>query len=444
MAPPLTADEPRPPRRGSSHHRCRGSGATPRVACRRGVSHGKSGGWTLELPAATSNIQEAFGVRSSRVAEGKRYLAEEQLMTLTDLPGVFDATDAGEFSLDELKDLFGEGRKQGNAATPQVGRLPDVGLVSEQLEALLASLGGQLQEEFDARAAEAEGGQGAAKLDMSTDASDLDPLHTYLRAIAKTPLLSASAETALARRIEDGDMAAKRRMIEANLRLVVSIAKRYCGRGLPLLDLIQEGNLGLIRAVEKFDYRRGFKFSTYATWGIRQAVTKAIADQARTIRIPVHVIDRMNALRRLQAALRLELGREPSAEEIASRTDTTARKVREILSIDRDPISLETPIGESGTQLGDSVKDDNAAEPFALAGQTMRGRELERVLLLLPQRERRIIALRFGLGCERPCTLEEVRLKFGVSRERIRQIEAKTLVKLRNSSDASPLRAYLD
>lgn len=365
-------------------------------------------------------------------------------MTLTDLPRVSDSRATGESSLDELEGLFDEVREQGCLATPQITRLPDIELVSGQLEALFTLLGDQPPEKAGAWAPEDEGDQEASELDLSVKTPDLDPLRTYLREIGRAPLLTAGAEAALARRIEGGDMAAKRRMVEANLRLVVSIAKRYHDRGLSLLDLIQEGNLGLIRATELFDYRRDLRFSTYATWWIRQAVTKAMADQARTIRIPVHIVERMNALRRAQAALRLELGGEPTPEEIATRLDTTAQKVRETLSISQDPISLETPIGDSGTRLGDSVPDDNAAEPFATPGEAMQAGELELILSHLPRRERQIVELRFGLADEHPCTLEEVRRRFGVSRERIRQIEARALIRLRTSDDAWQLRAYLE
>jgi RNA polymerase primary sigma factor len=267
----------------------------------------------------------------------------------------------------------------------------------------------------------------------------------YLREIGKVPLLTAAEEVALAKRIERKDMAAKRRLIEANLRLVVSIAKHYAGRGLPLLDLIQEGNLGLIRAVEKFDYRKGFKFSTYATWWIRQAVTRAIADQARTIRLPVYLDEIINRLLRIQHQLARDLGREPTPEEIAAEMGITAQKVREIFRSSQQPVSLETPIGEEeDSQLADFIVDDGAIVPLEAVSESMRKEELNQVLSLLTPRQRKVMELRFGLKDGHPRTLEEVGLQFGLTRERIRQIEVKTMAKLKTYRESQRLRDFLD
>jgi RNA polymerase primary sigma factor len=272
-----------------------------------------------------------------------------------------------------------------------------------------------------------------------------DPVRMYLKEIGKVPLLTAEEEVSLAKRIERRDMDAKRKLIEANLRLVVSIAKRYVGRGMLFLDLIQEGNLGLIRAVEKFDYRKGYKFSTYATWWIRQAITRAIADQARTIRIPVHMVETINKLIRVQRQLLQDIGREPTPEEIANEMGTTPQKVREILKISQEPVSLETPIGEEeDSQLGDFIEDEDATMPVEAVSEIMQKEELNAVLGTLTHRERKVIELRFGLKGEHPRTLEEVGQKFGVTRERIRQIEAKTLAKLKAYRDSQRLRDFLD
>jgi RNA polymerase primary sigma factor len=303
-----------------------------------------------------------------------------------------------------------------------------------------------------------------------------DPVRMYLKEIGKVQLLTAAQEVSLAKRIEAGLIAAaeietaeeagtkldrataralqraeadglnaKRALVEANLRLVVSIAKRYVGRGMLFLDLIQEGNLGLIRAVEKFDYDKGFKFSTYATWWIRQAITRAIADQARTIRIPVHMVETINKLIRVQRGLLQELGREPTAEEIGNQMEMTAERVREILKISQEPVSLETPIGEEeDSQLGDFIEDSDAVAPPDAANETMLAEHLRRVLDSLSERERKVIELRFGLVDGHPRTLEEVGREFGVTRERIRQIESKTLCKLRHPSRSSKLKDYLE
>lgn len=272
-----------------------------------------------------------------------------------------------------------------------------------------------------------------------------DPVRMYLKEIGKVPLLSAEEEIELAKRMELGDQEAKKRLAEANLRLVVSIAKRYVGRGMLFLDLIQEGNLGLIKAVEKFDYRKGYKFSTYATWWIRQAITRAIADQARTIRIPVHMVETINKLIRVSRQLLQELGREPSPEEIAEEMNMPVERVREILKISQEPVSLETPIGEEeDSHLGDFIQDDNVPVPADAAAFTLLKEQLVEVLGTLTEREQKVLRLRFGLDDGRARTLEEVGREFNVTRERIRQIEAKALRKLRHPSRSRKLKDYLD
>ena len=272
-----------------------------------------------------------------------------------------------------------------------------------------------------------------------------DPVRMYLKEIGKVPLLSAEEEIELAQRMEDGDEDAKKRLAEANLRLVVSIAKRYVGRGMLFLDLIQEGNLGLIKAVEKFDYRKGYKFSTYATWWIRQAITRAIADQARTIRIPVHMVETINKLIRVSRQLLQELGREPTPEEIAEEMNMPVERVREILKIFQEPVSLETPIGEEeDSHLGDFIQDDNVPVPADAAAFSLLKEQLNEVLGTLTEREQKVLRLRFGLDDGRARTLEEVGKEFNVTRERIRQIEAKALRKLRHPSRSRKLKDYLD
>lgn len=272
-----------------------------------------------------------------------------------------------------------------------------------------------------------------------------DPVRMYLKEIGKVPLLSAEEEIELAKRMELGDMDAKKRLAEANLRLVVSIAKRYVGRGMLFLDLIQEGNLGLIKAVEKFDYRKGYKFSTYATWWIRQAITRAIADQARTIRIPVHMVETINKLIRVSRQLLQELGREPTPEEIAEEMSMPVERVREILKISQEPVSLETPIGEEeDSHLGDFIQDDNVPVPADAAAFTLLKEQLGEVLGTLTEREKKVLTLRFGLEDGRARTLEEVGREFNVTRERIRQIEAKALRKLRHPSRSRKLKDYLE
>ncbi len=285
------------------------------------------------------------------------------------------------------------------------------------------------------------------KIDLSVPegVSIEDPVRMYLKEIGKVPLLTAEEEIELAKRMEAGDEDAKKRLAEANLRLVVSIAKRYVGRGMLFLDLIQEGNLGLIKAVEKFDYRKGYKFSTYATWWIRQAITRANADQARTIRIPVHMVETINKLIRVSRQLLQELGREPTPEEIAAEMNLPVERVREILKISQEPVSLETPIGEEeDSHLGDFIQDDNVPVPAEAAAFMLLKEQLVEVLGTLTEREQKVLRLRFGLDDGRARTLEEVGKEFNVTRERIRQIEAKALRKLRHPSRSRKLRDYLD
>ena len=272
-----------------------------------------------------------------------------------------------------------------------------------------------------------------------------DPVRMYLKEIGKVPLLSAAEEIEIAKRMADGDQDAKKQLAEANLRLVVSVAKRYVGRGMLFLDLIQEGNLGLIKAVEKFDYRKGYKFSTYATWWIRQAITRAIADQARTIRIPVHMVETINKLIRVSRQLLQELGREPTPEEISEEMGMPVDRVREILKISQEPVSLETPIGEEeDSHLGDFIQDDEASQPSEEASYTLLREQLEEVLSTLTPREEQVLRMRFGLTDGKPHTLEEVGKEFDVTRERIRQIESKALRKLRHPSRSKKLRDFLN
>ena len=353
---------------------------------------------------------------------------------------------------DEVRGLVEEGHEQGYLSGAHIAAaLQDVEPAVEQLDELLlalADLGIEIVE-GDAPAAAAEPSdrddEAPSKLDLSLRSPSSDSVRMYFHEMGKASLLSAVEEVSLAKRIERRDMAAKRKLIEANLRLVVSIAKRYVGRGMLFLDLIQEGNLGLIRAVEKFDYRRGYKFSTYATWWIRQAITRAIADQARTIRIPVHMVETINKLIRVQRQLLQDLGRDATPEEVATEMGITADRVREILKISQDPVSLERPVGEEGdSQLADFIEDEGAVAPLEAVDGIMQNEELDRVLTLLTQRERKVLEYRYGLKGEHPRTLEEVGQKFDVTRERIRQIEAKTLAKLRAYRDAQNLRDFLD
>ena len=305
------------------------------------------------------------------------------------------------------------------------------------------SEGAKVEAAAEARKATANGSPEVSKkpeLDLSVEPS-LDSLRLYLKSIGRVPLLTAELEVSLAKRIERGDMSAKQHMVEANLRLVVSIAKGYLGRGLTFLDLIQEGSLGLIRAVEKFDHRRGYKFSTYATWWIRQAVTRAIADKGRTIRIPVHMVEKLNKVVHVERQLVQSLGREPTPEEIAVEMESTEREVRDILRMSQQPISLEKPVGdEEDSELGDFVEDQSAASPFELASETLRRDNVRKALATLPQREREVIEMRFGLSGGQPRTLEEVGREFNVTRERIRQIENHTLKKLESLPEAQRLR----
>jgi len=356
-----------------------------------------------------------------------------------------------ELAIEEVRLLVEEGREQGYLASDHVAEaLQDVELTPDQIDNIfniLADNGIDILEGEGVVTAEGPKAEEEVvpKLDLSVKSPTNDPVRMYLKEIGKVPLLTAEEEVSLAKRIERHEMEAKRKLIEANLRLVVSIAKRYVGRGMLFLDLIQEGNLGLIRAVEKFDYRKGYKFSTYATWWIRQAITRAIADQARTIRIPVHMVETINKLIRVQRQLLQDIGREPTPEEIAHEMGTTPQKVREIVKISQEPVSLETPIGEEeDSQLGDFIEDEDATMPMEAVSEIMQKEELNAVLATLTQRERRVIELRFGLKGEHPRTLEEVGQKFNVTRERIRQIEAKTLAKLKAYRDSQRLRDFLD
>ena len=301
------------------------------------------------------------------------------------------------------------------------------------------------QDVDDTANGEATSDEAETELSLLEGVSVDDPVRMYLKEIGRVALLTADEEVELAKRIEEGDEEARRKLAEANLRLVVSIAKRYVGRGMLFLDLIQEGNLGLLKAVEKFDYRKGYKFSTYATWWIRQAVTRAIADQARTIRIPVHMVETINKLMRISRQLLQEYGREPSIEEIADAMGMTEDKVREILKIAQEPVSLETPIGEEeDSHLGDFIEDEDVLAPVDAVSFYLLKEQLEDVLGTLTPREERVLRLRFGLDDGRPRTLEEVGQEFGVTRERIRQIEAKALRKLRHPSRSKKLKDYLE
>ncbi|MDI6821447.1 MAG: RNA polymerase sigma factor RpoD [Actinomycetota bacterium] len=387
-----------------------------------------------------------------------------------------------ESEIEEVKRLINKGKEKGILSSDEIADvLQEVDLTTEQIENIYSHLLEQGIEVVDSVAEvgdiEEESEEELEKdfgkeLDLSTRVPTSDPVRMYLKEIGKVPLLTAKEEVELAKKIEAGEMAArkleensglpraeirrlnrlieggsvaKRKLVEANLRLVVSIAKRYVGRGMLFLDLIQEGNLGLIRAVEKFDYRKGYKFSTYATWWIRQAITRAIADQARTIRIPVHMVETINKLIRVQRQLLQDFGREPTPEEIAREMDLSPEKVREILKISQEPVSLETPIGEEeDSQLGDFIEDQEAEVPADAASFSLLQEQLREVLDTLSERERKVIELRFGLIDGHPRTLEEVGRVFGVTRERIRQIESKTLSKLRHPSRSAKLKDYLE
>ncbi len=348
-----------------------------------------------------------------------------------------------------LKELIDKGKQKGMLTYKEImDAFEEIELEPEHIEKIyetLETMGVDVVGDMEAEMEEIQLTDEELDISIPEGISIDDPVRMYLKEIGKVPLLSADEEIDLAHRMENGDIEAKRRLAEANLRLVVSIAKRYVGRGMQFLDLIQEGNLGLIKAVEKFDYRRGFKFSTYATWWIRQAITRAIADQARTIRIPVHMVETINKLIRVSRQLLQELGREPQPDEIAKEIGMSVDKVREIMKISQEPVSLETPIGEEeDSHLGDFIPDDDAPAPAEAAAFTLLKEQLIDVLDTLTAREEKVLRLRFGLDDGRARTLEEVGKEFNVTRERIRQIEAKALRKLRHPSRSKKLKDYLD
>jgi RNA polymerase primary sigma factor len=348
--------------------------------------------------------------------------------------------------MNRIKELIEKGKSKGVLTYKEImDMLEEIDLQPEQIEKVyetLESLGIDVMDEVSDEEAAPEQD---LSLTMPEGINIDDPVRMYLKEIGKVPLLSADEEVELAQKMAQGDEMAKRKLVEANLRLVVSIAKRYVGRGMLFLDLIQEGNLGLIKAVEKFDYEKGFKFSTYATWWIRQAITRAIADQARTIRIPVHMVETINKLIRISRQLLQEYGREPLPEEIAQEMGIPEDKVREIMKIAQEPVSLETPIGEEeDSHLGDFIPDDEAPAPAEAAAFTLLKEQLMGVLDTLTSREEKVLRLRFGLDDGRARTLEEVGKEFNVTRERIRQIEAKALRKLRHPSRSKKLKDYLD
>jgi RNA polymerase primary sigma factor len=353
------------------------------------------------------------------------------------------------FEFEELRTLLAQGHENGYLTFEQIAvTLEEVEISKEQVQHLHSYLiehGVDVIAESGLSAykeAKSDGEEEKKKpeLDLTIEPS-LDSLRLYLRSIGRVDLLTAEQEIELAKRIERGDINAKRHMVEANLRLVVSIAKGYLGRGLTFLDLIQEGSLGLIRAVEKFDYRRGYKFSTYATWWIRQAVTRAIADKARTIRIPVHMVEKLNRVTHVERQLVQRLGREPEPAEIAAELECTVREVRDILRVAQMPVSLEKPVGdEEESELGDFVADESVEQPYDAATENLQREDVQRVLDALPERERQVIELRYGLRGHEPLTLEEVGRAFGVTRERVRQIETSTLKKLKQLPEAQRLR----
>ncbi|WP_041926438.1 RNA polymerase sigma factor RpoD [Bacillus subtilis] len=351
-----------------------------------------------------------------------------------------------ELTFDQVKEQLTEsGKKRGVLTYEEIAeRMSSFEIESDQMDEYYEFLGEQGVELIsENEETEDPNIQQLAKAEEEFDLND--PVRMYLKEIGRVNLLSAKEEIAYAQKIEEGDEESKRRLAEANLRLVVSIAKRYVGRGMLFLDLIQEGNMGLMKAVEKFDYRKGYKFSTYATWWIRQAITRAIADQARTIRIPVHMVETINKLIRVQRQLLQDLGREPTPEEIAEDMDLTPEKVREILKIAQEPVSLETPIGEEDdSHLGDFIEDQEATSPSDHAAYELLKEQLEDVLDTLTDREENVLRLRFGLDDGRTRTLEEVGKVFGVTRERIRQIEAKALRKLRHPSRSKRLKDFLE
>jgi RNA polymerase primary sigma factor len=361
------------------------------------------------------------------------------------------SSEQGVADSDELRGLVALGSDRGYLTFAEItSTLAEVDLSKEQVSELHATL---LERGIEVVAAEGAAGgdkeskgpdsdRASSELDLTVEPS-LDCLRLYLRSIGRVDLLTAEQEVALAKRIERGDMVAKRQMVEANLRLVVSIAKSYLGRGLSFLDLIQEGSLGLIRAVEKFDYRRGYKFSTYATWWIRQAVTRALADKSRTIRIPVHMVDKLNRMGQAERHLVQRFGREPTPAEVAAELGWAVADVRAVTRVSQTPVSLERPVGdEDGSELGELLADESAPEPFEVASEHLQREDIERALDALAPREREVLELRFGLRGTEPLTLEQVGAELGVTRERIRQIEMGTLKKLQVLPEAQPLRVH--